>query len=121
MSNCFWLCPMQVLVIYVLLAGKSKRFDWVKNEWGYSNFISIDDFKEPTNGYLVDDTCLFGVEVFVSQSSGLRECLSILNIANTSYNYTWNIIRFSKLSEDFHLDEFIVGGYKWYRKLAKIY
>ncbi|KAL8094426.1 hypothetical protein AgCh_036092 [Apium graveolens] len=97
----------------LLVEGKSKRFDWVKNEWGYSNFISIEDLQEPTSGYLVDDTCLFGVEVFVSQSSGLRECLSISNIANTSYNYTWNITRFSKLSEDCQSDEFVVGGYKW--------
>ncbi|KAL1825771.1 hypothetical protein ACET3Z_012549 [Daucus carota] len=96
----------------LLVKGKSKRFDWVKNEWGYRNFISIDDLTDPSHGYIVDDTCLFGVEVFVSQSSGLRECFSISNIDNT-YNYTWNITQSSKLRGDRHSDEFIVGGYKW--------
>lgn len=38
---------------------------------GFSKFISSKVFEEPTNDFLVDDTCFFGVEVFSNEGPRL--------------------------------------------------
>lgn len=43
--------------------GTVRRFHELKREWGFSRLISLDTFKEASNGYLVDDSCIFGAEV----------------------------------------------------------
>lgn len=106
---------------YVYFTGRAKRFDWVKYEWGFSKFISSEAFEEPTNGFLVDDTCIFGVEVFSNEGSRLGqldECLSISEVANISGKYVWEVKQFSELEEDCYSEEFRIGGHWWYvRKL----
>ncbi|XP_074352487.1 ubiquitin C-terminal hydrolase 12-like [Apium graveolens] len=106
---------------YLTVQGRAKRFDWVKYEWGFSKFISLEALEEPTNGFLVDDTCFFGVEVFLSEGPRLGqidECLSISEAANISGKYVWEVYQFSELEEDCYSDEFRIGGHLWYvRKL----
>ncbi|EYU25567.1 hypothetical protein MIMGU_mgv1a019380mg, partial [Erythranthe guttata] len=36
-----------------------------KSEWGISKFISRKVLSDPSNGYITDDSCVFGAEVFV--------------------------------------------------------
>lgn len=92
----------------------------MKNEWGFDKFIRLIDFEQPTNGFLVNDTSFFGVEVFVTESSRLGECLSISEVPNISGfpnisgKIEWVISQFSKLGEECFSDEFIIGGHKWY-------
>ncbi|PHT81014.1 hypothetical protein T459_14029, partial [Capsicum annuum] len=40
-----------------------RRFRNIKTEWGYLKCISHETFKDPSNGYLVNDKCIFGVDV----------------------------------------------------------
>ncbi|KAF9601031.1 hypothetical protein IFM89_015016, partial [Coptis chinensis] len=47
-----------------------RRFSSVKKEWGFSQFISMRTFKNPSNGYLVGDSCVIGAEVLPIRSSG---------------------------------------------------
>ncbi|CAA2983127.1 probable inactive serine threonine- kinase fnkC [Olea europaea subsp. europaea] len=54
-----------------------RRFHRINPEWGFSNFIAWETLIDPTNGYIVDDKCLFGAEVFVIKSKGIGECLSL--------------------------------------------
>ncbi|KAL8094433.1 hypothetical protein AgCh_036099 [Apium graveolens] len=99
---------------YLTVQGRAKRFDWVKYEWGFSKFISLEALEEPTNGFLVDDTCFFGVEVFLSEGPRLGqidECLSISEAANISGKYVWEVYQFSELEEDCYSDEFRIGGH----------
>ncbi|XP_017240928.1 MATH domain and coiled-coil domain-containing protein At3g58360-like [Daucus carota subsp. sativus] len=104
---------------YLTVQGSARRFDWVKNEWGFDKFIRLIDFEQPTNGFLVNDTSFFGVEVFVTESSRLGECLSISEVPNISGfpnisgKYEWVINQFSKLGEECFSNVFIVGGHKW--------
>ncbi|XP_074364099.1 protein RESTRICTED TEV MOVEMENT 3-like [Apium graveolens] len=98
---------------YLTVQGRARRFDWVKNEWGFAKFIPIKDFEKPTNGFLVNDTSFFGVEVLVTESSCLGECLSMSKVASISDKYEWVIDQFSKLGEECYSDEFFVGSYKW--------
>ncbi|XP_017240809.1 uncharacterized protein LOC108213521 isoform X1 [Daucus carota subsp. sativus] len=99
---------------YLVVQGKASRFDSFKCEWGLDKFISLKDFEEPTNGYLVNDTSFFGVEVFICEGLPLGECYSISSkVANISSKYKWVVTEFSGLKEPQYSDEFVVGGYKW--------
>lgn len=98
---------------YVTAQGRAHRFDRLKCEWGFDKFISLEDFEEPTNGYQLNDTVFFGVEVFVSEGSRIGECHSISPVDNISNKYKWVITEFSELGEHRYSDVFVVGGYKW--------
>ncbi|TYG75023.1 hypothetical protein ES288_D04G230600v1 [Gossypium darwinii] len=47
-----------------------KRFSGKKKESELSPIVSLGCFEDPSNGYLVDDKCAFGVEVFVVEDEG---------------------------------------------------
>jgi hypothetical protein len=62
---------MIILAIYLVDAdAEIKRFHDVKTEWGFNKFLPLDSFNCHCNGYLVNDCCVFGVEVFVHERSG---------------------------------------------------
>jgi hypothetical protein len=42
-------------------------------EWGFIESLSHDAFRDPSNGFLVNDLCIFAVEVFAIKSSGSVE------------------------------------------------
>ncbi|KAL0388942.1 UNVERIFIED_CONTAM: Squamosa promoter-binding-like protein 1 [Sesamum radiatum] len=48
-------------------AENGRRFHQMKPEWGFDKFIPHSAFNDSTNGYLVNDTCVFGAEVYVCQ------------------------------------------------------
>ncbi|KAK9215011.1 hypothetical protein WN944_007014 [Citrus x changshan-huyou] len=47
--------------------GKERRFHGLKLEWGFDQFIPLEEFNDASNGYLVGDTCVFGAEVLVKE------------------------------------------------------
>ncbi|EYU25560.1 hypothetical protein MIMGU_mgv1a018518mg, partial [Erythranthe guttata] len=91
--------------IYYFFMGITRRFQTMKFEWGLSKFISKEILSDPSNGYLVNDTCVFGAEVSV-------ECLSLDNV-DTRYKHDLKISDFSKLEETWNSAYFIAGGQKW--------
>ncbi|KAK9934083.1 hypothetical protein M0R45_021240 [Rubus argutus] len=84
---------------------------------GFDQLIAVEDFNDSSNGYLVDDTCVFGAEVFVCKErrTGKGECLARIEKARMS-KHVWKIHNFSSFraleSKVFH-----AGGYKWFIKL----
>ncbi|KAL5564628.1 hypothetical protein UlMin_027792 [Ulmus minor] len=60
--------------------GKERQFHRMKLEWGFDEFIPLKTFNNCANGFLVDDTCVFGVEVFVCKERGRekRECFQMM-------------------------------------------
>ncbi|XP_050211398.1 BTB/POZ and MATH domain-containing protein 6-like [Mercurialis annua] len=56
---------------------KVRRFRGSKREWGFDKLISITDFKDDSNGYLVDDCCMFGAEILVIDNANKGECMSL--------------------------------------------
>ncbi|KAL3641555.1 hypothetical protein CASFOL_012370 [Castilleja foliolosa] len=94
--------------------GRARQFHALKQEWGFIKFISKKDFNDPLNGYLVDDKCGFGAEVFVHETKAVIECLSLKNtVDNNRYKREFKILNFSTLKEKWNSEEFTVGGYKW--------
>ncbi|KAH0756968.1 hypothetical protein KY290_020461 [Solanum tuberosum] len=60
------------------LGGMERHFRNIKTEWGFSKCISHKTFKDPSNGYLVNDKCVVGVDVYVIKNQGIGECMSLL-------------------------------------------
>ncbi|KAJ4701064.1 Ubiquitin carboxyl-terminal hydrolase 12 [Melia azedarach] len=95
--------------------GKEKRFHALKLEWGFDRFISLKVFNDASNGYLLEDTCAFGAEVFVRKErrKGKGECLSMIKDAPTT-KYLWRIENFSNLDKEcYDSSVFIAGDQKW--------
>lgn len=92
----------------------------MKLEWGFDKFISQDTFKNPENGYLVNDTSIFGAEVYICQEkhTGKGECLSMIKDA-VSYKNIWRIENYSGLKEEcIDSKVFIAADKKWYAFLG---
>ncbi|XP_042508648.1 uncharacterized protein LOC122084455 isoform X2 [Macadamia integrifolia] len=95
--------------------GKARRFRASKTQSGFDRLISLNEFNDPTNGYVVKDTCVFGAEVFVQKESvaGKGECL-LITAGPVSCNHTWKIKKFSELVGESHFSEvFTASGHKW--------
>lgn len=91
----------------------------MKLEWGFDRFIPLKAFGDATNGYLVDDCCVFGAEVFVckERTKGKTECLTMIKDANT-YKHSWKIEKYSE-SDAVCYKEFYAGDKKWYLSMYK--
>ncbi|XP_022842380.1 MATH domain and coiled-coil domain-containing protein At3g58360-like [Olea europaea var. sylvestris] len=79
-----------------------KRFHKMKLEYGFDKFVPLSLFNDPAKGYLVNDTCVLGVEVYVTQEklTGKGEILSLVKDA-ISYKHTWKIDNFSNLTNEY--------------------
>ncbi|XP_058730126.1 MATH domain and coiled-coil domain-containing protein At3g58220 [Vicia villosa] len=100
-------------------AKKERRFHRMKLEWGFDQFIPLKDFNLGSKGYLVDDICAFGAEVFIcrERNTGKGESLTMMKDA-LPYKHVWEIKDFSKLdSECCDSEPFNVGNFKWQIKL----
>ncbi|KAJ4823608.1 hypothetical protein Tsubulata_026487 [Turnera subulata] len=62
--------------------GKERRFHRLRLEWGFDQLIQLAKFNDANSGYLVEDTCVFGVEVYVTKerSTGNGECLKMIQL-----------------------------------------
>ncbi|KAL8101545.1 hypothetical protein AgCh_033447 [Apium graveolens] len=95
-----------------------RRFHQAKKESGFHRLISLDTFNAATNGYLVDDCCVFGVEVHKVKNTGNGETVKILEDPEED-TFDWKICDFSKICkeklnyEDLKSEEFTCGKIKW--------
>ncbi|KAH9753429.1 TRAF-like family protein [Citrus sinensis] len=100
--------------------GKERRFHVLKLEWGFDQFIPLEEFNDASNGYLVGDTCVFGAEVLVKERNKCKgECLFLAKLTSASnYKHVWKIENFSKLEAKLYESEvFVAGNQKWKIKL----
>ncbi|XP_006451939.2 uncharacterized protein LOC18054220 [Citrus clementina] len=88
-----------------------KYFHAMKSKYGVAKFIDLKTFSDPLNGYLVNDACVFGAEVFVVKNTFKGECLSMMHDPPTYYR-TWKVSNFSSLLDEFYESESF-GCYKW--------
>eukprot|EP00258_Populus_trichocarpa_P024711 XP_024440730.1 uncharacterized protein LOC18105139 isoform X2 [Populus trichocarpa] len=89
-----------------------KRFHEKKTERGFDQLLSLQTFNDASNGYLFNDCCVFGAEIFVIKPTGKGELLSMVKKpANGSL--TWKIRAFSKLDRMSYSKAFTAGGRSW--------
>ncbi|XP_074566280.1 uncharacterized protein LOC141822873 [Curcuma longa] len=84
---------------------------------GFCCKIALDKFNSPKSGLLVNDCCIFGVDVleasaFKIDKKRISESLS-LNKKLTPRIYTWEIKDVSKSSIVLKSQAFAAGGYNW--------
>ncbi|PIA57560.1 hypothetical protein AQUCO_00600340v1, partial [Aquilegia coerulea] len=97
------------------------RFHALKSESGFDKFLSHKNFNDPSNGYLMNDTCVFGAEVFVINTTTKGQCLSMTaqdtipnKLKPVPLKYTWKIENFSDLVDKcYYSDKFATGGHDW--------
>ncbi|GAU50046.1 hypothetical protein TSUD_142790 [Trifolium subterraneum] len=81
----------------------------MKTEWGFEQLISLEILLDKCNGYLVEDSCVFGAEVVVIGHSGKWESLSIVKDPPQA-SLKWKLENFSKLVNNYYLSKsFHVG------------
>lgn len=75
--------------------------------------ISTDTLLDPSKGFLVDNNCVFGAEVYVIKNQPINECMSLQkDIA--SFKREWKISGFSELGHVWTSEQFEVGDHKWF-------
>lgn len=102
--------------------GKERRFHKMKLERGFDQFISLKALRDAANGFLVDDTCVFGAEVFVckERTTDKGECLQMIKDP-IMYKHTFKVESYSKLAvECSESEEFNAADQKWYLNLFSI-
>ncbi|XP_062083634.1 uncharacterized protein LOC133790059 [Humulus lupulus] len=120
--------PSEVNVIFILFVYNHmhdnyltvqamRRFHEMKKEWGFEQLESLKNFKDLSKGYLFNDSCAFGAEVFVINQTTLNsESLSVFKdeqISNPTYR--WEIEEFSEMDKSHYCSQkFSSGGAKWY-------
>ncbi|EYU41015.1 hypothetical protein MIMGU_mgv1a025326mg [Erythranthe guttata] len=97
---------------YLPSLGITRRFHAMKSEWGFSKFISKEILLDPSNGYLVDDKCVFGAEVFVIKREAVTETLHLKNV-DIPYKHDFKISNFSKLLGVWESEKFSAGDQEW--------
>ncbi|KAM7502426.1 hypothetical protein LguiB_001330 [Lonicera macranthoides] len=96
--------------------GKIRSFQSTKTEWGFDRFLRLRTLTDPSNGYICDDICIFGAEVFVIKHSGITDAVNPYSIMDDVNPYIWEIEKFStfKDKEYYNSKKFLAGGYSWY-------
>ncbi|CAI9119059.1 OLC1v1020725C1 [Oldenlandia corymbosa var. corymbosa] len=101
---------------YLTFEGKARRFHKLKPEWGFDRLMPSKTFSDPSNGYLVNDGCMFGVEVYICKENNTRtkgESLMMMKDA-ISYKHSWKIESFSSLTDKPEESKpFHAGEQKW--------
>ncbi|KAL3655343.1 hypothetical protein CASFOL_001129 [Castilleja foliolosa] len=98
---------------YCCSLGRARRFSELNPERGFMKFMSKKTLTDPSNGYVVDDKCIFGAEVYVNENKAITQCLSVKNVYPEPYKQEFMISNFSTLKVKWISDEFTVGGHKW--------
>lgn len=93
--------------------GLGMHYHSMNTMCGIDRFLDFNTFSNPANGYLFNNTCVFGVEVFVvKKRSRIERCLSLIDSPATDY-HTWKVTNFSSLVDKEYSSE-PFGGCKWY-------
>ncbi|XP_030475394.1 BTB/POZ and MATH domain-containing protein 3-like isoform X1 [Syzygium oleosum] len=94
---------------------KEWRFHRMKLDCGFDQFLPLKTFNDVQNGYLMDDTCMFGTEVFVTREKSTGKGENVLMVKDAiGQKHGWKVDNFSKLDKEFSESKvFVAGNQKW--------
>ncbi|GAB2275093.1 hypothetical protein Dimus_009860 [Dionaea muscipula] len=95
---CFFVYNQKMDKYFAKQDMKVKRFSLLKAEWGIPDVLSLSTFNDPTKGYVINDCCVFGTEVFVLTSDFRMGTL--VNKADGNRQYSWTVSQYSKLEDN---------------------
>ncbi|WCJ18796.1 TRAF-like family protein [Euphorbia peplus] len=97
--------------------GKIKRYHVLRTRHGFDQLLPSAKFNDPSNGYVIDDCCVFGAEVHVIKNTVKANEFSLIKNPPTG-TLTWKIDKFSTLeNEKYYSETFSAGGCEWNLKL----
>ncbi|XP_062200275.1 uncharacterized protein LOC133902962 [Phragmites australis] len=113
------------LLIYDQAYGKhsehefSHHFQTESNGSGVACMIPVETLKKPSSGFIVGDSCVFGVELIKLTTAKANQSSETLFVQKTNgfsarEVYTWDIDDFLALNKRCYSPEFEIGGHKWY-------
>lgn len=78
---------------------------------GFNKLISLEELTDASNGYVINDTCVFGAEVFVRKErrAGKGTCISMIKNA-AKYTHVWKIKKCSKLKDECYYSKPFTAG-----------
>ncbi|GAB2267613.1 hypothetical protein Dimus_002595 [Dionaea muscipula] len=98
---------------YLTIQGLADTiYDAMEKEKGIATALPLSDFTSSSNGFVKNDRCMFGVEVFVIDTIARNVCLSTLK-QRTNSIYTWAIQEFSDITDGQYSDHFTREGRSW--------
>ncbi|XP_054805308.1 MATH domain and coiled-coil domain-containing protein At3g58210-like [Prosopis cineraria] len=74
--------------------------------------MDLHSFGDPSNGYLIEDTCIFGAEILVIKPPSRAEFLTMID-EPVPLSYRWKFNNFSRATLEKYESEFLAGDYKW--------
>jgi len=82
--------------------------------------ILVETLKEPSSGFIVGDSCVFGVELIKLTTAKAKHSSGTLHVQKINgfsarEVYTWVIDDFLTLKGRCYSPEFEIGGRKWYQ------
>lgn len=102
-----------------ILCAVSHNFQTASTSSGISCMIPLRTLKKRSSGFLVNNSCVFGVEfieVVTAKANDTSETLFVQKINTFSERkvYTWDIDDFFGLKNPGYSPEFEIGGHKWF-------
>ncbi|GAB4856331.1 hypothetical protein Ancab_040480 [Ancistrocladus abbreviatus] len=110
----FFIYNYQRQMYLVVHGSEPLRFEDVLPRRGIQ-MLPVSVFTDTNNGYLLNDRCIFGVEVTILRTTAKKAVVSALNIGRDNFKETWEIQNFSELlkSDNGHPHQFNMGGRLW--------
>ncbi|CAL4942343.1 unnamed protein product [Urochloa decumbens] len=94
------------------------NFETASTNAGIACMIPLNILKQQSSGFLVGDTCVFGVKfikVVTAKANMISETHFVwkTNNFNEDKTYTWNVQDFFALKNPGYSPDFKIGGYNW--------
>ncbi|KAF1891952.1 hypothetical protein Lal_00036302 [Lupinus albus] len=86
---------------YMHADSSVRRFNVLKSDWGVSKFMDYATLKGTSRGYMINDTCVFGVSVFIFNTIFRGECLSMIE-KPVCVSHSWKFNNFSIAELDYY-------------------
>ncbi|PUZ38621.1 hypothetical protein GQ55_9G211800 [Panicum hallii var. hallii] len=114
------------LLIYDQAYGKHREHEFSHHfqtegsrRSGVSCMIPVETLKEESSGFIVGDSCVFGVELISLATAKANHSSEMVHVQKTNgfsarEAYTWVIDDFLALKGRCYSPEFEIGGRKWY-------
>ncbi|XP_060972119.1 uncharacterized protein LOC133038090 [Cannabis sativa] len=96
-----------------------RRFHEMKKEWGFERIMLLETSEDVNNGYVVNDTCVFGAEIFIiNHTAPTSAILSVVDrhFINNSI-FRWEIKEFSD-KYIYKSQVFCSGGIEWHLTIS---
>ncbi|GAB4838859.1 hypothetical protein Ancab_028398 [Ancistrocladus abbreviatus] len=91
---------------------REKRFDATNTISGISRALPQSAFNAQCNGFLVQDRCTFGAEVFIINTNAPTSATLSCVDSNTR-TYAWRVEKLSEISDNAYSPEFTIEGRIW--------